>query len=83
MNIKEESLLIVLFCLVISTVATALVFSLFVYVLTGCWPINRVGIDNCWYVDVRSIVRYLPLLIGVLIGSVWSIKLINKQDRVD
>lgn len=65
---SEQRLLIYLVTVVFAVIGTVLIASALLFLFTGCWPLERVGISNCLARTLPGYAMFSPILIGLIVG---------------
>ena len=72
--VSEKTIILWLVLTVASSMACILIAGLLVYLIYDCWPIGRslTGENACLSKIQPDILHFLPMILGILIGTVLT-----------
>ncbi len=67
----------------IATIAGVLLGGVIVYFIYDCWPVTRIQFGGLCLSKIQpGFLQFLPLVIGVVAGSVMTVKLLKAGEKV-
>lgn len=77
MNVDKLVTRLFFWCLLsaISSIPIVILFSIGIYFVYGCWPLNRNLFDNCLGTQAPVWIIFIPMIFGGIIGFIWSGKI--------